>query len=80
MVPFESFGMVCYSHSIATKAVSLAVYDIQRQKWCDLELWVSGCSRSLKMAPFDRPYATSYWSAIVSMALSCTIFDLFDVE
>ena len=32
------------------------------------------------MAPFDRPYATFYWSAIVNIALSCTIFQLFDVE
>ena len=30
------------------------------------------------MAPFDRPYATFYWSAIVNIALSCTIFQLFD--
>jgi len=26
------------------------------------------------MAPFDRPYTTFYWSAIVNMALSCTVF------
>jgi len=32
------------------------------------------------MAPFDRPYATLYWSAIVNIALSCAIFELFDVE
>ena len=32
------------------------------------------------MAPFDRPYAIFYWSAIVNIALSCTIFELFDVE
>jgi len=32
------------------------------------------------MAPFDRPYATFYWSAIVNIVLSCTIFELFDVE
>ena len=32
------------------------------------------------MAPFDRPYATFYWSAIVNIALSCIIFELFDVE
>jgi len=25
------------------------------------------------MAPFDRPHATFYWSAIVNIALSCTI-------
>jgi len=28
----------------------------------------------LKMAPFDRSYTTYYWSAIVSVALSGTIF------
>jgi len=32
------------------------------------------------MAPFDRPYTTFYWSAIVNIALSCTVFKLFDVE
>ena len=32
------------------------------------------------MAPFDRPYMTFYWSAIVNIALSCTVFELFDVE
>jgi len=33
------------------------------------------------MAPFDKPYnVTFYWSAIVSIALSPTIFELFDVE
>jgi len=32
------------------------------------------------MAPFDRPHATLYWSAIVNIVLSCTIFELFDVE
>jgi len=33
-----------------------------------------------KMAPFDRSYTTFYWSAIVSIALCCTIFKLFDVQ
>jgi len=32
------------------------------------------------MAPFDRPCTTFYWSAIVNIAVSCTIFELFDVE
>jgi len=39
-----------------------------------------GHSRSLKMAPFDRPYMTFYWSAIVNIPLSCTVFQLFDIE
>jgi len=41
---------------------------------------VRGHSRSLKMAPFDRQYATFYSSAIVNIALCCTVFELFDVE
>ena len=32
------------------------------------------------MEPFDRPYRTFYWSVIVSIALSCAIFELFDIE
>jgi len=32
------------------------------------------------MAPFDRPCTTFYWSAVVNIAVSCTIFELFDVE
>ena len=31
------------------------------------------------MAPFDRPYATFYWSAIVNIAISCTIFELNNI-
>jgi len=32
------------------------------------------------MALFDRSYTTSYWSAIVRIALSCTVYDLFYVK
>ena len=32
------------------------------------------------MAPFDIPYTIFYRSAYVSVALSCAIFELFDVE
>ena len=46
----------------------------------DLETGGRGRSRSLKMAPFDRSYTTFYWSAVVSIAVCCTIFKLVDVE
>jgi len=39
-----------------------------------------GHSRSLKMAPFDRPCSTFYSSVSTNIALSCTVFELFDVE
>jgi len=58
-------------------AVSLTIYEIFSIKvYRDLENWVT----SLKVAPFDRPYTTFYWSAIVNIALSSTVFELFDVE
>ena len=80
-MPFESLGAVSYSPSMVTMAVSVAVCEIFSVKeWRDLENQVRGRSRSLKMAPLDRSYATFYWSAIVNIALSCTIFELFDVE
>jgi len=81
MVPFESLGAVSYLPFIVTVAVSVAVCEMLSVKQRrDLENQVRGRSRSLKMAPFDRQYATFYWSAIVNVALSCTTFKLFDVE
>ena len=35
---------------------------------------------SLKMARFGRPCTTFYWSVIVNIALSCTVFELLNVE
>ena len=52
-------------------AVYVAVCEIFSDKeWCDLENQVRDRSMSLKMAPFDRPYATFCGSAIVNIALS----------
>ena len=62
-------------------SVSRTVSDIFSVKeWRDLQTGGRGRSISLKMALFDRPYTTLYWSAIVSVALCRTIFKLFDVK
>ena len=75
LVPFESLGAVSYSPSIVTVAVSVAVCEIFSVKeWRDLKNQVRGRSRSLKMAPFDRPHATFYCLAIVNTALSCILY------
>ena len=60
--------------------MSYHFWDIQRQRIAWPWKRVRGCSRSLKTAPFDRPHTTFYSSAIVIIALSCTVFELFDVE
>ena len=70
---YRKLGYVSYLPSTVTVAVSVAVCEIFSVKeWFDLEKQVS--SRSLNML-FDRPHATFYWSAIVNIALSCTIFE-----
>jgi len=61
LVLFESIGAVFYLSSAVTMAVSVAVWEIFSVKeWRDLENQVWGRLRSLKMAPFDGPYATFY--------------------
>ena len=70
-------GTVSYSPSIVTMAVSVAVCEIFNVKeWCDLEIRVRVRSRSLEMAPFDRPHTSSYSPSIVTMAISCIVCEL----
>ena len=72
---------VSYSPSTVTIVESLTVYEIFSVKVLrDLENLVRGCSRSLKLAPFDRSHTTLYWSAIVNIAVSCNVFELLDVD
>jgi len=80
-VLFESLGAVSYSPSIVTMAVFVAVCEtFSAKEWCDLENRVRVRSRSLEMAPFDRPHTSSYSPSIVTMAVSLAISEIFSVK
>ena len=46
----------------------------------DLETWVKGHSRSLKLVPFESLGTVSYSSSIVTMAVSLAITEIFSVK
>jgi len=67
-----------YWYFIETMPVCRISEIFRVKEWRDLETGGMGRSRSLKMAPFNRPHTTFYWSAIVSIAPCYTI--LSDIE
>ena len=63
VVPFKSLGVVSYSPSIVTMAVSAAILELFSVKeYPDLEIWVKVRSRSSEMAPIDRSHMYSVYS------------------
>ena len=70
-------GAVSNSPSIVTMAVSVAVCEIFSVKeWYDLENSIRVCSKSLKMAPFDRSCTSFYSRSAVTVALSCIVSEI----
>ena len=80
MIPFESLRTVSYLPSIITKVVSLAISEIFSVKeWPDLEIWVWGPSRSLKLLPFERLCAISY-SSVENMAVTLAVCEILSFK
>ena len=48
--------------------------------YCDLETWVSGHSRSLKLVSFESMGTVSYSPSIVTMAVSVAVCEIFSVS
>jgi len=74
MAPFDRLYEFLFIFHCNYVSIYYSYWDIQhRIYWRDLEIWFRGRSRSLKTVPIDRSYTTLYWSAIVTIALSCSI-------
>ena len=54
------------------------LFDVEYYR--DLEMWVTGHSRSLKVIPFDSLGTVSYSPSIVTMAISLAILEIFSVK
>ena len=83
MAPFERLCMVSYYCSLlilSLKAKMHHFWDIRLQNCRDLENRVRGPSRSLQMSPCDRAHMTSYCCSIVTLAVSCVVSEIFNVE
>ena len=54
------------------------LFDVEYYR--DLEMWVRGHSRSLKLVPFESLGAVSLSSSIVTMAVSVAICEIFSIK
>ena len=48
--------------------------------YCDLEMWVRGHWRSLKVVAFESFGTVSYLPSIVTMALSVAVCEIFSIK
>jgi len=54
--------------------IVVELFDVEYYR--DLEMWVRGHSRSLKMVPLESLGAVSYLASIITMALSCIVCEI----
>ena len=60
------------------RLVVVELFDVEY--YCDLETWVRGHSRSLKLVPFESLSAVSYSPSIVTLAVSVAVCEIFSVK
>ena len=58
--------------------ILVELFDVECYR--DLEIWVRGHSRLLKMVPFESVGMVSYSPSIVTMAVSLAISQIFSVK
>jgi len=58
--------------------IVVELFDVEYYR--DIEMWVRGHSRSLKVIPFESVGTISYSPSIVTMAVSLAISEIFSVK
>jgi len=58
--------------------LTIELFDVKYYR--DLEMWVRGHSRSLKVVPFESLGTVSYSPYIVTMAVSVAILEIFNIK
>ena len=58
--------------------VIVELFDVEYYR--NLDIWVTGHSKSLKMVPFESLGVVSYSPSIVTLAVSLAISEIFDVK
>jgi len=66
-----------YQSATVNIALSCTAFELlDAEYYHHLEIEVTGHSRSLKLAPFDRSHTSSYWRSTVTTAPSCIVFEI----
>ena len=77
IVPNETVGLYDFLFIYSNVWLSWKVQQIQAiENMCDLDWPFSGCSRSKKIVPIKTSSMTSYLWKIITITLSCNIFDI----
>jgi len=81
MAPLDRSYTTFYWSAIVTIALCCTTFELfDIEYYRDLEIWVRGHSRSFKMVPFESLGAVSCSPSIVTMAVSLTVYEIFNVK
>jgi len=70
-----------WNHWIDHTRLSLVLVELFDVKYYrDLEMWVRGHSRSLKVVTFESLRTVSYSPSIVTVAVSVAVYEIFSVK